>query len=113
MIKASSYISSTHVNKIDLRRQSALKIINSQTFSRKQDSKYWKIIISQITEELLKASINHHSERVVGWQRGWSLSEEEIYEKPFEAIIQLSSTRGRLKVLRNWDRIIRHPNFML
>ena len=112
-IEASGYISSTQLNKIDLRRQSALKIINSQTFSRKQDSKYWKIIISQITEELLKASINHLSERVAGWQRGWSLSEEEIYEKPFEAIKQLSSTRGRLIVLRNWDRIIRHPNFML
>ena len=112
-IEASSYISSIQLNKIDLRRQSTLKILNNQTFSRKQDSKYWKIIISQITEELLKASINHHSERVAGWQRGWSLSEEEIYEKPFEAIIQLSSTRGRLIVLRNWDRIIRHPNFML
>ena len=111
-IEVSSYINSTQLNKIDLRRQSELKIINSQTFNRKQDSKYWKII-SKITEELLKASINHHSERVAGWQRGWSLSEEEIYEKRFEAIIQLSSTRGILIVLRNWDKIIRHPNFML
>ena len=54
-IEASSYISSTQLNKIDLSRQLALKIINSQTFSRKQDSKYWKIIICQITEELLKS----------------------------------------------------------
>ena len=86
-IEALSYISSTQLNKIDLRRQSALKIINSLTFNSKQNSKYWKII-SLITEELLKASVNHHSEIVAGWQRGWSLS-------------------------KYLDRIIRHPNFML
>ena len=70
------------------------------------------MILNQITEEISKASINQHNERVAGLQRECLLSEDEILLNPFEAIKQLSSSRGRLIILKNWDKIIRLPNFV-
>ena len=111
-IKSKNDITLAQINKIDFRRLSVFKILNIQSFSRNQDSKYCKMILNQITEEISKASINQHNERVAGWQRECLLSEDEILEKPFEAIKQLSSSRGRLIILKNWDKIIRLPNFV-
>ena len=65
-----------------------------------------------ISEEMMKASINHNNEKVVGWQKLLTLSENDIQEKPFEAIKLLFSTRGRLIVSQNWRKIARHPNFL-
>ena len=47
-----------------------------------------------------------------GWQRECLLSEDEMHEKSFEAIKQLSSSRGGLYIIKNWDKIIWHPNFV-
>ena len=111
-IKNSWNISNTSINKINSRRQSAIKIVNSQNFTKKRNSKFCIKIIDMISEEMMKASINHNSEKVVGWQKLWTLSENDIQEKPFEAIKLLSSTRGRLIVSQNWRKIARHPSFL-
>ena len=111
-IKNSWNISNTSINKINSRRQSAIKIVNSQNFTKKRNSKFCIKIIDMISEEMMKASINHNNEKVAGWQKLWTLSENDIQEKPFEAIKLLSSTRGRLIVSQNWRKIARHPNFL-
>ena len=48
---------------------------------------------------------------MAGCQKECQISEHEMHDKPFEAIKQLSSNRGRLIIIKNSDRIIRHPNF--
>ena len=62
------------INKIDLRRLSVFKILNCQSFSKQQDSKYCKIVMSKIIEEISKALINHYIGIVAGWQRESPLS---------------------------------------
>ena len=57
--------------------------------------------MSQITEEISKASISQHNEREAGWQRESQLNEDKMHDKPFEAIKQLSSSRGRLILIKN------------
>ena len=49
---------------------------------------------------------------MAGWQRECQLSEDEMHDKSFEAIKKLSSSRGRLIIIKKWDKIIRHPNFV-
>ena len=112
-IKSEKDINNTLINKIDCRRQSVMKTVNTQSFNRKRDSKFVQMLMRLVFEEMNLSSINHNNDRVAGWQSVWSLEESEINEKPFETLKQLSSTRGRLFVLRNWDRIIRHPNFAI
>ena len=109
-IKNWSYITLAQINKIDLRRLSVFEILNSKSFSKQQDSKYCKMFMSKITEEKSKASINHHSERVAGWQRECPLSENEMLDKPFEVIKRFSSNRGRLIIIKIWEKITIHPN---
>ena len=111
-IKNEGDINTTLINKVDLRRKSILSIINAQSFNKKQYSKYCNLIISQIWEEMRMASINHLNERVIGWQKEWICDENTIVESPFETIKKLSSTRGRLILIQNWDKLIRHPNFL-
>ena len=59
---------------------------------------------------MLKNSINHNNDWVVGWQKVSKFNEEDLKDKPFCALKQLTSTRGRLIVWQNWERLIRHPN---
>ena len=112
-LKVQDDLTNALINKIDSRRQSALKIVNSQSFTKKQDSKYCQMLMGLVIKEINMSSINHNKERVAGWQTTWLTEEPDILEKPFEIVKQLSSTRGRLHVLRNWDKIIRHPNFLI
>ena len=79
-IKNWSDINLAQINKINLRRLFVFKILNSQSFSKQQDSKYCKMFMSRITEEMPKASINHHNERVAGLQRECQLSENEMHD---------------------------------
>ena len=72
-----------------------------------------QMVMNLISEEMSLSSINHKNEIVVGWKLNWTLSESNIHDNPFEAIKQLSSMRGRVFVVRNWDKIIRHPYFIL
>ena len=104
--------SKTVANRIDVRRKLILKWINSQSFTNKQCSEYWKVVVGLISEEMRMVSINHLNERVAGWQRDWNHNDESIQETPFWAIKDLSSTRARLILIQNWDKIIRHPNFL-
>ena len=46
--------------------------------------------MNQIIEEISKALINLHNERVDVSQKEYLLSENEKHEKPFDAIKQLS-----------------------
>ena len=103
---------STVINKINCRRQSAIKIINSQNFNKKRNSKYCSKIFDIFAEEMTKVSVNHINEKVAGWQKLWTCNKNDVQDRPFEAIKQLSSTRGRLILSQNWKRIIRHPNFL-
>ena len=57
-------------------------------------------------------SINHLNERVAGWQRDLIHNDLRKQETPFLAIKNLSSTRGRLILVQNWEKIIIHPNFL-
>ena len=52
-----SYITLAQINKIDLRRLSVFKILNNQSFNKKQDSKYCKMLMNQITEEISKVLV--------------------------------------------------------
>ena len=102
---------STVINKINYRRQSAIKIINSQNFNKKRNLKYCSKIFDIFAEEMTKVSVNHNNEKVAGWQKLWTCNKNDVQDRPFEAIKQLSSTRERLILSQNWKRIIRHPNF--
>ena len=39
-----------------------------------------------------------------GWQRECSFSDNEMHEKSFEVIKQLSSSWGRQIIISNWDK---------
>ena len=49
-------------------------------------------------------SINHLNERVAGWQRDLIHNDLRKQETPFLAIKNLSSTRGRLILVQNWEK---------
>ena len=103
---------STVINKINCRKQSVIKIVNSQNFNKKRNLKYCNKIINIVAEEMTKVSVNHNNEKVAEWQNLWTFNKNVVQDKPFEAIKQLSSTRGRLILTKNWKKIIRHPNFL-
>ena len=111
-IKESNNINQTEINKIDHRRQSAIKSVNSQIFCKKREAKYCEKLLNAQTEDMLKNSINHNNDWVVGWQKVSKFNEEDLKDKPLCALKQLTSTRGRLIVWQNWERLIRHPNFI-
>ena len=87
-------------------------MINNQPFKRKREKKYYHKIIDFIWDEMNKWSINHYGEYVAGWQRVSWMTKDQILRQPFEAAKELTSTRGRILVLQNWEKLIRHPDFI-
>ena len=69
-------------------------------------------MIDFVLEEMNKSSINHFGEYVASWQRNNIMTNDEILSQPFKAIKQLNLTRGRTLVLKNWEKLIRHPDFI-
>ena len=111
LIKTESDINKTKINKIDWRRHSIIKIVNSQSFNNKQDSKYCQIVITSFHKKLVCLQLIIKMKEWK-WQLNWTLIESNIHDNLFEAIIQLLSTKGRLFVVRNRDKIIRHTSFI-
>ena len=64
-----------------------------------------------IIREMENTEVNRKKQKLIGEQRNNLLSANSITNYPFESIIKLNSTRGRLHVLKNWDEIINHQNF--
>ena len=42
----------------------------------------------------------------------WTFNKNDVQDRSFEAIKQLSLTKGRLILSQNWKKIIRHLNFL-
>ena len=105
------FMPASTITKIKERRSAILNLIKNQTIFKKRDQKSWDKLINSIAEEVLKAPINHYNELVWGWQIQNNMTLNDILNKPFEAIKELTSTRGRALFLNHWQRIWRHPNF--
>ena len=69
-------------------------------------------MISFIVDEMNKPVINLNGQNVVGWQRDVRYSKDQIEEYPFEALLNLNSSLGRMVTLENWESLISHPNFV-
>ena len=54
-------MSNASINKINSIKQSAIEIVNCQNFTKKRNSKFCIKIIDIISEEIMKASINHNN----------------------------------------------------
>ena len=40
------------------------------------------------------------------------MTSDQIQSQPFETVRELSSTCGRILAFQNWEKLIRHPNFI-
>ena len=100
----------SRITKANNRRKGIIKIINNQSLSKKNWSEYWDKMIDFIVDEKLKNSKNHLDHQIVGWEIQNRMTMNEIKEKPFEAIREMTSTRGRMLVLKKWEILIKHPH---
>ena len=100
----------SRITKANNRRKGIIKIINNQSLSKKNWSEYWDKMIDFIVDEKLKNSKNHLDHQIVGWEIQNRMTMNEIKEKPFEAIREMTSTRGRMLVLKKWKILIKHPH---
>ena len=69
-------------------------------------------VMTFIYNEMEETDRNKMKESILGEQNNVFLKKETIYLYPFESIMKLNSTRGRLFVVQNWERIVQLPNFV-
>ena len=100
----------SRIAKASNRRKGIIKIINNQSLSKKNWSGYWDKMIDFIVDEKLKNSKNHLDHQIVGWEIQNRMTMNEIKEKPFKAIREMTSTHGRMLVLKKWEILIKHPH---
>ena len=76
----------------------------------------WEEILNKtlkfVVDEMERSSINPFGQKVIGWQSGTKYSKDTIYLFPFECILWLNSTSGRMMVLNHWKNLVSHPNFV-
>ena len=69
-------------------------------------------MLSFVINEMRLPLANQKGHRVVGWQCDVSYKEELIYKFPFEWILSLNSSSGRMMALNNWEALISNPSFI-
>ena len=103
----------TIVNTIINRHRIILRMLKTPTLSLRQSKCMSSILLGPIPDILSKPVINNDNQKVIGWQANQSYPTDIINDTPFEAILSINWTQGRLFVLENWKRIITHSNFLL
>ena len=94
------------------RRNSTIKsTMTSPSFLNNSGEKLDHKGLEFIIREMENTEVNRKKQKLIGEQRNNLLSANSIINYPFESIIKLNSTRGRLHVLKNWEEIINHQNF--
>ena len=56
--------------------------------------------------------LNSRMESVVGFQYRNKLTKQAIIDFPFDAIIVLNSSLGRLYIIENYNQLTSHPDFI-
>ena len=92
----------TSVNEIINRYKSILKMLKMPTLSSFKSNNLSAFILVKIPEIQSKLVNNSKNQKVIGWQLNQSYIKEMVFERPFEAVIDINCTIGKLIVLDNW-----------
>ena len=103
----------TSVNEILNRHKTILKILKMSTLSSFKSSNLSALILGAIPEILSKSFINSKNQKIIGWQSNQSNAKDMVFKRPFDALISINCTIGKLIVLENWKRLVAHSNFLL
>ena len=101
----------TSVNKIINRHKSILKMLKMFTLSSFKSSNLSALILGAIPEIQIKPVINSKNQKVIGWQSNQSYTNDLVFRRPFEAVISINWSKGKLIVLENWKRLVTYFNF--
>ena len=99
------------LNLIKRRNNTIKSILTYSSFLDKSWEKLDQNGLEFIIREMENTEANRRKQKIIGEQRNYFLSASTIINYPFESIIKLNSTRGRLFVLKNWENIIDHQNY--
>ena len=85
--------------------------IENLSFNSKINRKYIDSELKFIVSELEENDFNRQKEHLPGEQKLFFVGKQSIEERLFEYIIKINSTRGRLYVILNWEKLICMPGF--
>ena len=96
---------------IERRNSTIIETLSTYTFKDKNNDEACNDELEFIVKEMISSSYNYEVSKQIGRQKEIFLSRKTIILYPFESILKLNSTRGRLYVLFNWKKLVDHPNF--
>ena len=93
------------------RSKTILYILRHPVLTNWKKSTFSNDLLSFIINEMEDNENNKRKDGVVGEQSETFLKVETILMLPFECLMKCNSTRGKLFILENWDKIIMLGNF--
>ena len=93
------------------RAKTILYLISNPILSFKKWEEYLKSVLSFLVYEMNKPLVNLNNQNIVGWQKDVRFDQAKVEEYPFEALLNLNSTIGRIIAIQNWESLVSHPNF--
>ena len=86
-------------------------LVDHQIFSSITHKTEIDNLMKLIINEMENTEQNISKQHVAGEQSEIFLVKEVIMSSPFESLMKLNSTRGRLFVVMNWEKFTQLPNF--
>ena len=94
------------------RHTTIIYLIKSEVIRLDKQNQTYDKVFDFIGEEMAKPALNLKNKSIIGWQQKEFLSNKLIFEFPFEVLMRLNSTRGRLLACKNYEELTSISSFV-
>ena len=100
------------LSEVRTRHNSVIYFLENSILSKKKSRKVWDTMIEPIIYEMSHTELNSRKESVAGFQYRNKLTKQTIIDFPFDAMIAMNSSLGRLYIIDNYNKLTSHPDLV-